>query len=186
MIDFPARYDGLPEPLGAEWWSCSKAVYKLLRNGGIVALYGERGPGKTRMAYELAHEGGFPSPLVDPGNELTRQRRPAIYRTAMGIFLELRSTFQRGSDKTELEVIDRLSGAVFLVIDELQERGETRFEDQKLTMIIDARYQAGRPTLLIGNFKTAGELAASISPSIISRIQENGGAIHCDWPSFRG
>jgi len=84
-----------------------------------------------------------------------------------------------------LQLLAYFADAVLLVIDEVQERGETEFENQKLTAIIDARYRQQRPTLMIGNYKNKAEFAASISPSIVSRIQECGGAIHCDWPSFR-
>jgi DNA replication protein DnaC len=185
MKNFPARYEGLPEPVGDRWLQAAKKAYGLLESGGIVILFGDRGPGKTRMAYELAHEPDYPLPWVNPEDKYSSLRRPAIYRTAMGIFLEIRNTFRKDSPESELDVMEALSGAVLLVIDEIQERGESRFEDQKLTSIIDARYREGRPTLLIGNFKNAQELVAGISPSVLSRIQEGGGAIHCDWPSFR-
>ena len=185
MLGFPPRYIGQPDPTGAAWTNAARNSYKVLKAGGIVALYGDRGPGKTRMAFELAHEPGYPMPMVNPDDKYSSKKRPAIYRTAMEIFLEIRGTFRHDSEASEKDVIEDLTGAVLLVIDEIQERGETRFEDQKLTMIIDNRYREGRPTMLIGNFKTAHELMAGISPSIISRIQEGGGAIHCDWPSFR-
>lgn len=185
MRDFPSRYAGLPAPTGVQWLAAANKSLKLLTAGGIVVLFGDRGPGKTRMAYELAHQAGYPDPMMQSRDEAFPRKRPAVYRTAMGIFLEIRDTFRRTSSVSEMDVINELKNAVLLVIDEIQERAETPFEDQKLTAIIDARYREGRPTLLIGNFKNSRELAASISPSIVSRIQEGGGAIHCDWPSFR-
>jgi len=178
--NFPTRYDDLKLPTDARWLSVAAKVAKCLSDGGIVVLHGGKGAGKTFMATDIAKHGTFPQ-MTFPDHT----RRPAIYKTAMRIFLEIRATFRRGSELSELELMDSLADASLLVIDEVQERGETLFEDQKLTAIIDARYMHRRPTLIIGNYETPGDFASSVSPSILSRMQECGGAIHCDWPSFR-
>jgi len=39
-------------------------------------------------------------------------------------------------------------------------------------------------TILTCNLGTE-ELAASLGPSIVSRMEEGGGVIECNWPSFR-
>jgi len=133
------------------------------------------------MGHELAKLGAqMPNPLIDG-----RLPRPAIYRTAMDVFLEIRDTFRKSSSESELELMEMFADASLLVIDELQQRGETPFESQKLTHIIDLRYRRGRPTLLIGNYADKAAFAASVDDSIISRAQELGGVINCDWPSFR-
>jgi DNA replication protein DnaC len=74
--------------------------------------------------------------------------------------------------------------SALLVIDELQERGESDFENHKQTHIVDARYSRELPTILIANY-TREEFAASVSPSILDRIRENGIGVFFDWPSFR-
>jgi DNA replication protein DnaC len=184
---FPTRHKDIPLPTDGPWFEAAQTAFKSLRKGGVVVLYGDRGTGKTFMAYDLAQAAGqFHDPLF-PINEFHQCKpRPAIYRTAMRVFLEIRDTFRRGSERSELQVMNEFSSAALLVIDEIQERGESTFEDQKLTAIIDARYQHGRPTLIIGNYATKAEFSKSVSPSILSRMQEGGGAIQCSWPSFRG
>lgn len=183
---FPTRHVNIALPTEGPWFEAAKKAYLALKAGGIVVLYGDRGTGKTFMAYDLAQQSQeFPEPVFPPDEFGHRKPRPAIYRTAMRAFLEIRDTFRRGSEKSELELMDEFAEAALLVIDEIQERGESAFEDQKLTAIIDARYQHCRPTLIIGNYATKAEFSASVSPSILSRMQEGGGAIHCDWPSFR-
>jgi len=61
---------------------------------------------------------------------------------------------------------------------------ETKYEDDKLTHIMDKRYDAMLPTMLITNV-TRQDFAAQLSPSIISRIRETGGGIECNWDSYR-
>lgn len=187
LMGFPKRYASMDPPTAGPWFDAAKRAYKLLKEGGIVALYGGRGTGKTFMSYDLAHQSlDFPDPHFPRTDEYSPLiPRPAIYRTAMEIFLQIRDTFRKDSDRSELEVMNEFAEAALLVIDEAQERGETEFENQKLTAIIDARYRQCRPTIIVGNYDTKTAFAASISASIVSRIQECGGAIHCNWPSFR-
>jgi DNA replication protein DnaC len=83
-----------------------------------------------------------------------------------------------------LEIIDRMTEPGLLVIDELQERGETAFEDRLLTHLIDARYGAKRPTILIANL-SKDELGKSLGPSIVDRASENGRRIDFTWNSYR-
>jgi DNA replication protein DnaC len=177
---FSARYANLTLPTEGPWYQAAGKANSVLKTGGIVCLFGRRGTGKTFMAFDLASNGVFPNDQEKDGSP-----RPAIYRTAMEIFLLIRDSWRKDARSSELDLMDEWRDAALLVIDEIQERGETSFENQKLTAIIDSRYRQGRPTLLIGNYETKGELAASLGSSIVSRLTENGGTIHCDWQSFR-
>lgn len=154
------------EPTGDGWKAAFGRGLAVLDNHGILILHGKRGPGKTRMAAELSLYAGK-----------TR------YRTAMRFFLEIRATY-RNKDVSEMEIIDDLVAANLLVLDELQERGETPFEDRLLTHLIDARYAENKPTILIANY-TATELAAALGFSVVDRVRENGATIEFTWPSFR-
>jgi DNA replication protein DnaC len=154
-------------PHGAEWLAAYESAQQVVRSNGILVLYGGRGGGKTRMAAELA---------VMVGS--------SRYRTAMRFFLDVRATFKRNSDRSELEVIDELAKAELLILDEIQERGETAFEDRLLTHVIDARYAAMRPTIIIANL-TKGAIVDALGPSICDRARENGKSIEFSWESFR-
>ena len=150
-------------------------------------MYGAHGTGKTRMAWEIARKctpqdahfavGGI-------GWNASRKDRPAIYTTAVGLFLEIRDTFRADSESSEMQVVKKYTDAGLLVIDEVQERGETDFENKKLTTIIDARYAYERPTILITNYSRE-KLAATLSPAVLDRIRENGCGLYFDWTSFR-
>lgn len=188
---WPDRYlEPLDSPEGGEWLAGLALSHPIIEGGGILILHGKRGTGKTQMAAELARAKRFP---VDAGAKAEPKwpdhyrpdaKRSAHYQTAMRFFLTVRATFKKNSDKTELEIIDRMTEPGLLVIDELQERGETAFEDRLLTHLIDARYGARRPTILIANL-TKEQLGPALGPSIIDRASENGKRIDFTWSSYR-
>ena len=72
-----------------------------------------------------------------------------------------------------------------LIIDEIHEVSEdSKHKDRILTDLLDTRYAAKRDTILISN-QSAEEFARTTNPSILSRLNEHGGIISCDWQSFR-
>jgi DNA replication protein DnaC len=162
-------YDVQNRPLqGEKWHLAYQDALAIVRKGGIVILHGDRGPGKTRMAAEIAVKLG-----------------QGTYRTAMGFFTDVRASFKPKSQLDERDVIWSLTAPRLLVLDEIQVRGGTKFEDNLLTHLIDSRYASIRPTILIANL-TRDQLAESLGASIVDRVAENGVLIHCDWGSFRG
>ena len=152
---------------GDKWLERFEKAKAVIANDGILILFGGRGPGKSRMAAELA---------VIQGQ--------ADYITAMGFFLDVRATYNRNSDVTERDIINELTASRLLVLDEMQVRGDKPFEDRLLTHLVDARYAAQRPTILIANL-TRPELSESLGASIVDRVRENGMVIEFNWPSFR-
>ena len=184
---FPKRYENAPEAIGAEWMAHYRRGLATVDSGGIVVMYGAHGTGKTRMAWEIARKCTPQDSSYATGGlgwSSSRKERPAIYTTAVGLFLEIRDTFRQDSEASEMQVVKKHTDAGLLVIDEMQERGETEFEDRKLTTIIDARYANERPTILITNY-TREKLASTLSPAILDRIRENGCGLHFDWTSYR-
>ena len=81
-------------------------------------------------------------------------------------------------------MVETLRGVDLLVLDEIQVRSDTEWENSVLTDLIDSRYAAVRSTLLIANLERSA-LAASLGDSVASRLEETGTIIPCDWPSFR-
>lgn len=182
VSDDPARVDinyktGVPtrytrswsQPEASEWQERHAQIVSDLEKGGLVAMIGGRGTGKTRHAAEAIRD-------IAPNK--------SHYITAMGIFLRIRSSYDSRSKETEQDVVKELSKCRLLVIDEIQERGNTEWEDRLLTHIIDQRYSNMRPTILIANL-TKKELAASLGPSIVSRLNETGSVIELTGPSHR-
>jgi DNA replication protein DnaC len=188
MIDFPDRHKRDLTLYGDEWQAAYSKALAIAESGGIVVAWGKRGTGKTQIAYQIAHNAIFPNPYFPKewrdGFQPVIKVRPCIYAKAMDIFMRMKNGFQRKDQPSELEIVESLVQAAFLVIDEAHVRGETKYEDDKLTHIIDKRYDAMRPTMLITNL-TNKDFAAQLSPSILNRIEEIGGGIECNWQSYR-
>jgi len=184
---FPSRYEDAPEATGDAWLAHCRLALATVDSGGIVVMYGAHGTGKTRMAWEVARKCTPKDAMVSIGGvgwTTTKRDRPAIYTTAVGLFRDIRGTYSRDADSSEAQVIKKHTDAGLLVIDEMQERGKTEFEDRELTSIIDERYAHERPTILITNY-TREKLAASLSPAVLDRIRENGCGLNFNWTSFR-
>lgn len=138
--------------------------------GYIVALLGPRGTGKTQMAVEALR------------HQIFAKGRTGRYVRAMDIFLSIKNTYD--GDGSEHGVLQAFARPDLLVVDEIQERGETAWEDRMLTHLLDSRYGMVKDTIIIGN-QTQDAFAESIGESVYSRLTETGGWINCNWKSFR-
>lgn len=167
------------------------------KDGLLVILVGARGTGKTQAAAELVKaacrlyatqeaprrvvriDDHLSSDIYEPPSDT-----PALYRTAIELFAELRAAFTKDSNTSEAKALKRFLDTRLLVIDEAQERGQTDFEDRMLTHLIDRRYSNMRDTVLITNTKP-DELSKSLSPSIADRASQCGGVLVFTGPSLR-
>lgn len=148
----------------------------MVEGNSITFLIGDRGPGKTQIATWI----GAQRILAGAGC--------GVYRKALDLWSEIKATWRKDSGTTEDEVIRRFKRSAFLVVDEAQERGDTEADrlwcDRMLTHLIDHRYDAMLPTLLVANLDVAG-YDRTIPASVRSRVSECGGVKLCDWPSYR-
>jgi len=166
----PNRYRaGWKRPDDAEWNDRFARVAACVRAGGIIGLIGNRGTGKTRLAAEVMRDFA---------------RIQGRYATAMGLFLRIRSTFGKKGGESESDIVRELSKAPLLILDEIQERGGTEWEDRLLTHILDARYGDMRSTLVLANLDRDA-LALQLGDSINSRLIETGGVLEMTGPSHR-
>lgn len=167
----PTRYRRRWEhPEDEQWKRRFQRIKDRLQNHrATLAIIGNRGTGKTQLAAEIIKD-------IAPES--------ATYITAAELFLRLRASFDKGTSETESDIVRELSRAKLLVIDELQERSESAWENQRLTLILDKRYANERPTLLLSNLTTA-ELTASLGDSITDRMRQGGGVIEITGPSHR-
>ena len=153
------------------WTGHLDSLAKRIGSGFLVALIGSRGNGKTQLAVEIMRQA-------------TEALRPALFTTATDFFLQVKDTFNRDTSRTERDVVKRFAMPDLLVIDEAGKRGGSEWENNLLFELINRRYNNILDTILTDNADMAG-FAANVGPSICSRINETGGILVCDWPSFR-
>jgi DNA replication protein DnaC len=153
-----------------QWMAQYKNLVDGFGHGRITMLVGPRGTGKTQLAVELIkHVCGL--------------AKSALYIKAMGCFIKLRASYQTDG-VSESQVIGGFVRPKLLVVDAMEERGNSQWEDRVLNHIIDLRYDAELDTVLISNL-TQKQFDDSLGSSIVSRANESGGTVVCDWESFR-
>ena len=158
---------------GKEWLLTDKQLAKELasRNGTLVALVGGRGPGKTQLAVCAMHRACLAG-------------RSSRYIKALDYFAEVKAAYSDYVKEEERDVIKRFCLPTLLVVDGMEERGETSWEDRMLSHLIDRRYDDMKDTILVANLRQ-DKFEESIGTSAASRLRETGGIIVCDWGSFR-
>jgi DNA replication protein DnaC len=155
----------------ADYAELCRRLAAFARDYGIVSLIGPRGTGKTHLAWATAVE------AAEAG-------KSARIIKARAFFKELKETWGK-SERTERGVVERYARTGFLAIDELSEaRISQDWQGEELTALVDARYDARRPTLLIAN-DTRETFERNIGESILSRMEERGRIYVAGWPSVR-
>jgi DNA replication protein DnaC len=179
VAGIPARYreaslntfDHLPEDVRDTYRRKAEALTELAATPTIIGLCGNRGPGKTYMACALVRR-------------FCGMRRSARYAVTMDYFTAIKSEY--GKKDGDEAKIDRLFAKPdLLVLDEIQVRGETEWENRLLTRLIDNRYSELKTTILITN-ETHDEFLRNVGASVANRINDGGAIIECNWPSLRG
>lgn len=153
------------------WHETRAAIVKRLGNGFLLAVTGVQGTGKTQLGSAVIYTA-------------TSLNLPCKYAVAMDFFIALKSTFEDGARLNEAQVIASFVKPKLLVLDEMDERSESAWENRLLFHMINQRYNNMVDTLLISR-QPEQNFLDSLGASITSRIQETGGSIVCDWESFR-
>ena len=152
--------------------SYAKDFEKRIELGTSLVLCGKPGTGKTHLAIGIAHAA-------------IQQGYSARFISVMNAIRRIRETYSRDSNESEREVIDAFALPHLLILDEVgQQRGS---DDEKILLfdIINARYEAVRPTIIISNLDLAG-IAEYLGERAFDRLREGGGkALQFTWDSYR-
>jgi DNA replication protein DnaC len=184
------RASGLPDRFHFEvqrWHPKQRKVFDACKSrltgvGAIIALVGPRGTGKTTVAAQLIIDRAWDESRVIPCH-----RRPP-YRKLVSLIAKLKAVYSDfGSIQAEelrryMEDFCKLHPLV--ILDETGECEDMRCKDRLLTDILDRRYSHRNDTVLISN-QTFESFTQTTNPSTLSRLEEHGEIIVCDWPSFR-
>ncbi len=173
--NIPKRHD---TPFGmrqqGEWRIKYDTLCKCLfeRRGAMIAIIGPRGTGKTQMA-------------VDALNLwMHKAKLGALYARAFDVFAAIKETYRENARHTEIDAIKKFASIPMLVIDEMQVRSETDWENSMLTSILDQRYMYLKYTIMIANLEHDAFMK-HVGASVYDRVVETGGVISCTWESFR-
>lgn len=168
--NIPKRQAGTVAERRPGWAETFDKLVKRSGSGFLMALRGIRGNGKTQLAVELIrHNAG--------------QRRSSRFCTAMEFFMEIKAGYRK-DERSEKSILDEFCKPFLLVIDEIGQRSESEWENRLIYEMINRRYNDMKDTLLISNQEEA-QMVTALGPSIVSRMNETGGVIPCEWESFR-
>lgn len=141
-----------------------------LKNGRCLVLSGETGLGKTHLSFAIFRA------LAANGFRVER-------RTISRMFDEIRATYRRqhSDERTTLQVMDSFVVPDLLILDEIGRQRGTEDERGLTDRILDERYEAMRPTLLISNLDKNG-IIDYIGDTRWRRIAEGGGSfVKFNW-----
>lgn len=141
--------------------------------GRCLILCGRPGTGKTHLGCAIA-------------TSVARSNRRALYTTVVELVRRVRSTWSDGARESEAEVLKEIENLHLLVLDEVGAHLGGNAELVQLGEIVDLRYRANRPTLVISNYPF-NELGKYLGDRAVDRLRENGGkVVPFDWASHRG
>lgn len=136
---------------------------------GMIFI-GKTGTGKNHLACGIIHK------IIEHGGT-------ALITTAMKIIRTIKDSW-RDHETKEGEIIDLYTQPGLLVIDEIGVQFGSDTEKLYISEIINDRYEAMRPTLLLGNIKLS-ELTEQLGDRPIDRFREGGKIVQFDWESHR-
>jgi DNA replication protein DnaC len=142
------------------------------RAGRSLLLTGNVGCGKTHLASAIVRT-------------VVADQCRALIIPASDIISIARASMVPGSGYTDRDVVLHLGGLDLLAIDEVGCQKGSEYELGLLHAIIDRRYQAVLPTVLISNLGVDG-LKSYIGDRALDRLRQNGGmAVGFTWSSMR-
>ncbi len=145
----------------------------LSRGGVDLILTGTPGTGKTHLAIAVLEQ-------------VMREGRSGLFTSVSEMLRMIRSTYSPRATMSELEAFDVYIKPDLLVLDEIgvsigdaEKRKATTFD------ILNARYIALKPTVLMGNL-TQQKMQEYLGPRIWDRLMEGGSPVLAlDWESYR-
>lgn len=142
------------------------------RAGRSLLLTGNVGCGKTHLASAIVRT-------------VVADRCRALIIPAGDIVSIARASMVPGSGYTDRDVAVHLGALDLLVIDEVGAQKGSEYELGLLHSIIDRRYQAVLPTVIISNLSADG-LKSYIGDRALDRLRQNGGQqVGFTWSSMR-
>lgn len=139
------------------------------RKGRGLIFSGMPGTGKSHLAAAILQ------------HHITRD---VCYLTCLDMIREIRETWRKDSERSELEVLRTLGALDLLVLDEIGMQYGTEGEQTLIFEVLDRRYREVLPTVLLTNQDKKG-LQTFIGERTWDRLVETCRWVPFDWPSYR-
>lgn len=120
-------------------------------------LYGHCGVGKTHLAAIVYKQ------------LATRDKK---WLSAPELFLEIRETFDKGSDETEREVLDKYSNVEYLFLDDFAAEKISDFTRESIYLLLDRRIRFDKLKVFFTSNLSPKEVGKVLSDRVASRIME--------------
>lgn len=143
-----------------------------LEDGRCLLLLGSPGTGKTHLSTAIA------------GEVIRKHRMSAVYSTVSEAVRQIKDNWTTKL-RTESEIIEIFATPDLLVLDEIGMGWGSDTEMLYLFEIINARYQAKKPTILAGNIER-DQVRKCVGDRVADRLNECAPrVIVCNWASAR-
>lgn len=141
--------------------------------GSSLIFSGSVGTGKSHLACATAQE-------------LIRRYTARVRYTGVAeVMRRIRSSYSPQSQTSEEEILQRLWDLDLLILDELGVQLGSDHEHMMLFEVINGRYLARRPTILVTNLGVQ-ELETTVGARLVDRMREHGAVFKFSWESQRG
>ena len=165
LDNYEATTDNQKKALKSAHWFIKHFEYST----GMIFI-GSPGTGKNHLACGIIQE-------------IVQADKTAILTTTMKMIRKIKDSWT-DRDIKEGEVIELYTQPDLLVIDEIGVQFGSDTEKLYISEIINDRYEAMKPTILLGNVSRE-ELIEQMGDRVIDRFRENGKLVVFDWQSHR-
>lgn len=132
-------------------------------SGGCLVFLGPCGTGKSHLACGI-------------GNRIVADGYSCLFTTVIEAVRLVRSTYGGKSELTEAQAINRFTWPDLLILDEVGMQHGTDNEFLIMTELINLRYAAERPTIMLSNL-TPEKFEEFVGDRVFDRLHENGGMV---------
>lgn len=182
-INIGARYRGMTfddfqavspaaEKVGTICRRYAETFKDRLKDCDNILMLGNPGTGKNMLAACIC-------------SHVATQGHSAVHTTAMKLIRKIKESWGRGAEIKEQEAINQFSRPDLLVIDEVGVQYGSETEKILLFEVINERYEAMRPTVVISNLGV-NDVEQFLGPRIMDRFHEGKSSVlEFSWESYR-
>ena len=138
---------------------------------GALLLTGGPGTGKTHLSCALA-------------NNLVSRGVSVRYTTAQEMLSDIKRAYSTDGMTEASQIAGFVHDFYLLILDEADVQRGTDNDAGLLFQVINGRYNAGRPVVVVSNQPVAS-MPAFLGERVASRLMENSVQVACDWGDFR-